>query len=76
MNYRITNRLNNILSNDKISDPQRVCEVLKDELKPLIESYIQLDSDVKVRFKKDKDKNIFWIEFEADRIKPFGYIPY
>lgn len=76
MDYKIAKRLETILSNDKISDPQHVCEVIKDEIKPLIESYIELDSDIHVRFKKDKEKNIFWIEFSADRIKPFGYIPY
>ncbi len=76
MNYKIANRLNNILENDKISDPQHICEVLKDEIKPLIKSYIDLESDIKVRFKKENNKNIFWIEFSADRIKPFGYIPF
>ena len=76
MDYKIAKRLDTILTNDKISDPQHICEVIKEEIKPLIESYINLESDIKVRFKKDKNKNIFWIEFSADRIKPFGYIPY
>lgn len=76
MDYKITKRLENILSNDKVGDPQHVCEVLKDELKPLIESYIELDSEIRVRFKKENDKSIFWIEFSADRVKPYGYIPY
>ena len=74
MDYRITDRLKTILANDKMADPQHICQVLKEELKPLIESYIMLDSDIKVRFKKDNQKNIFFIEFSADRIKPFGYI--
>ncbi len=75
MDYRITKRIEKILSNDKISDPQHICEVLKEEIKPLIESYIELDSDIRVRYKKDRDKSVFWIEFCADRIKPYGYIP-
>ena len=74
MDYKITDRLKTILANDKMADPQHICQVLKEELKPLIESYIMLDSDIKVRFKKDNQKNIFFIEFSADRIKPFGYI--
>lgn len=74
MDYRITDRLKTILANDKMADPQHICQVLKEELKPLIESYIMLDSDIKVRFKKDNQKNIFFIEFSADRIKPFGYL--
>ncbi len=74
MDYKITDRLKTILANDKMADPQHICQVLKEELKPLIESYIMLDSDIKVRFKKDNQKNIFFIEFSADRIKPFGYL--
>lgn len=74
MDYKITDRLKTILANDKMADPQHICQVLKEELKPLIESYILLDSDIKVRFKKDNQKNIFFIEFSADRIKPFGYL--
>lgn len=76
MEYRIAKRIDNILKNDKMPDPQHICEVLQDELKPLIESYIELNSDLKVRFKKDKSKNIFFIEFSAERIKPYGYIPF
>lgn len=75
MDYRITKRIENILRNDKLPDPQHICEVLEDELKPLIESYIELNSDIKVRFRKEKNKNsTFWIEFSAERIKPYGYI--
>ncbi|MBO5394542.1 MAG: hypothetical protein J6A28_01385 [Clostridia bacterium] len=75
MNYQITNRLHDMLESDKIGNPQRVCKVLEEELSPIIESYIQLEKDVKVRFKKEKNKNIFFIEFEAQRINSFGYQP-
>ncbi len=74
MDYRIAKRLNYILENDKISDPQQVCEVLKDEIKPIVENYISLQNEIKVRFRKENNKNIFWIEIDAERIKPFGYI--
>ena len=76
MDYRITKRIENILKQEKLADPQHICEVLQGELKPLIESYIELNSDLKVRFRKDKEKNIFFIEFSAERIKPYGYIPF
>lgn len=75
MIYKIQDRMDYILSKDKICDPQRVCELLQDELKPIIENYINLQNDIKVRFKKEKEKNIFFIEINAERIKPFGYIP-
>ncbi len=74
MDLSISKRMELILSNDKINDPQQICEVLKDEIRPIIENYITIKEDIKVRFKKENNKNIFWIEFNADRIKPFGYI--
>lgn len=76
MDYKIQNRLENILSNDKMSDPQTICEILKDEIKPIVENYLSLQNEVIVRFKKENNKNIFFIELQADRIKPFGYIKY
>lgn len=76
MNYKIQNRIENILNNDKMCDPQAVCELLKNEIKPIVENYLTLQNDLIVRFKKENNKNIFFIEFQAQRIKPFGYIPY
>ncbi len=76
MDYRIANRINYILDKDKMSSPQEVCKVIQDEIKPIIENYISLQNDIKVRFKKENNKNIFFVEIEAERIKPFGYIPY
>ena len=76
MDYRITERLSNMLERDKLQDPQHVCEVLSEEIKPLISAYLDLQTDIKVRYKKDGEKNLFWIEFVASRIKPFGYIPF
>ena len=76
MNCKIQNRIENILNNDKMCDPQAVCELLKNEIKPIVENYLTLQNDLVVRFKKENNKNIFFIEFQAQRIKPFGYIPY
>lgn len=75
MDYKIAQRMQYILNNDKICDPQNVCQVLKDEIKPIVENYLSLNKDFRVRFKKEDNKNIFFIELEASRIKPFGYIP-
>ena len=76
MLYKIQDRMEYILDKDKVSDPQRVCQLLQDEIKPIIENYIKIRNEIKVRFKKENNKNIFFIEIEAERIKPFGYIPY
>ena len=75
MNFKIVDRMNNILDKDKISEPQILCDILKDEIEPIVENYISLNSEIKVRYKKENDKNIFWIEIDADRIRPFGYLP-
>lgn len=76
MDYMISNRMNNMLNSDKMCDPQRVCEILKEELKSVISNYLVLQNDIVVRFKKENKKNVFFIELDAQRIKPFGYIPY
>ena len=76
MNYKIESRMENILNNDKMSNPQTICQILKNEIKNIIENYIVINNDIKVRFKKENNKNIFFIEIQAERIKPFGYIPY
>lgn len=75
MDYKIANRMSYILERDKISDPQRVCQVLKEEIKPILENYIFISKDFFVRFRKEGIKNVFFLEVEASRIKPFGYIP-
>ena len=76
MNYIVEDRIENMLYNDKIIDPQRMCEILKNELEPVVRNYLQFKGDMKVRFKKENSKNIFWFEIETERIKPFGYISY
>ena len=76
MDYTISNRMEFILNKDKMFDPQRVCELLKEELKPVIANYISLRGEPIVRYRKEENRNIFFIELDAERIKPFGYIPY
>ena len=76
MDYKIAKRMEYILNNDKMNDPQRVCDILKEELKPIIENYLTINNDFVVRYKRQNHKNIFFIEIDAERIKPFGYIPY
>lgn len=69
------NRLSSLLRKDKCDNPQFVCEVLRGELEPIIANYISLSSPVVVRFRKFNEKLLFSVEIDADRIKPFGYIP-
>lgn len=76
MNYKIQDRINNILRSDKMSNPQSVCNIIKEEIKPIINNYLTLQKEIVVRYRTENNKNIFFIELEAERIKPFGYIPY
>lgn len=75
MKYEIMEqRLNSVLERDKCSDPQRICEILKGELSPIISNYIE-PVDIMVRFRKAGEKLTFDIEVETNRLKPFGYLP-
>ena len=76
MDYKISKRIDYILNEDKMCDPQRICNILKDELKPVIANYLTLKNDIIVRYRKDNNRNLFFIELDAERVKPFGYIPY
>ncbi len=79
MSYKIQepslNRLSCLLRKDKCENPQYICEVLKGELEPIIQNYISLSSPVEVRFRKFGEKLLFSVEIDAERIRPFGYIP-
>ncbi len=76
MKYQIMEqRLNMVLERDKCSDPDRVCEILKGELSPVIANYIELNKDVEVRFRKIGERLLFQVEIEASRLRPFGYLP-
>ena len=46
------NRIEFMLEKDKIVNPQFVCQVLIDELMPIISNYLLLNSVIKLRFKK------------------------
>ena len=76
MNYNISSRMTSVLEGDKMFDPQRICQILEKELLPIIENFLALEEGIKVRYRKQNFKNIFFIEFSAERIKPIGYIPY
>ncbi len=75
MDYQIKQRMQYILDEDKMQDPQRVCKLLEEDLKSVIENYLSLSEDIKVRYKKENNKKIFFVEIQAQRIKPFGYVP-
>lgn len=74
MDYQISQRAFRMLEKDRLGNPQAVCKVLEEEIRPIVENYISLSKEFVVRFKKEGVKNLFFIEIQAERIKPFGYI--
>lgn len=75
MRYQIASRIEEMLAVDKFCDPQHLCDVLQEEIQPIAENYLALNGDIRVRYRKEGDRNIFFIEIVAGRIKPFGYLP-
>lgn len=76
MQYQILEqRLQGLLQTEKMNDPQHVCDILKGELEPIISNYITLREPIAVRFKKLDKKLLFSVEIDADRVRPFGYLP-
>lgn len=75
MRYQISSRIDEVLENNKFCDPQHTCDVLQEEIQPIVENYLSLCGDIRVRYRKEGDKNVFFIEMVASRIKPFGYLP-
>ncbi len=65
-------RLEEFLMRDKFSNLQQVSEILQSEVTQLSRNFFLFSKDPVVRFRKEKDKFVFNIEIEAERIKPFG----
>lgn len=72
---QVASRIEEIVKNDNISNPQGVCRVLEKEIQKLVENYLVLNNEIVVRFRKENCKNIFFIEFQANKIKSVGYLP-
>lgn len=71
----VASRVEEMLKLDNISNPQGVCRVLEQEIKTLLENYLVINKEIIVRHRKEKGKNIFFFEFQAEKIKDVGYLP-
>ena len=71
----VASRVEEMLKLDNISNPQGVCRVLEQEIKTLLENYLVINKEIIVRYKKEKGKNVFFFEFQAEKIKNIGYLP-
>lgn len=65
-------RMNELLIKDKFTNLDRVAEVLKEEITPIVQNLFVISMQPVVRFKREGEKYIFDIEIEVDRVKNFG----
>lgn len=76
MKYEIMEqRLKSVLQQDKCGDVEHICEILKSEISPIVESFVELKSGVNVRVRKENSGIVFSIEFDALRVRACGYLP-
>ena len=54
-------------------DPQAVCKLLKNEIKPIVENYLTLQNDLIVRFKKENNKYYSHICKKHGDLMKFNY---
>ena len=68
-------RLEKVLFKEKANHPAKVCEVVKSDLKGLMNNYAEVDKDISVDIDTDEDGFIFNISVHASRLKTFGSLP-
>lgn len=68
-------RLEKVLFKEKANHPTKVCEVVKSDIKTLMNNYAEVDEDVNVAIDTDKDGFVFNIQVHAKRLKTFGSLP-
>ncbi|MGI5841846.1 MAG: hypothetical protein ACOX6H_00955 [Christensenellales bacterium] len=69
------NRLTRILTGDKNQSPERICSLIKSDLKLLLENYVELADDIDIVMEAFEDEFSFYVSFKANRIKNFGIMP-
>lgn len=54
---------------------EQMISLLESEIARVVKSFVTLSTPVKVRYKKNGENLIFMTEFEAENIRPLGFIP-
>lgn len=49
--------------------------LLESEITRVVKSFVTLSKPVKVRYKKNGENIVFMTEFEAEHVRPLGFIP-
>ena len=68
-------RLEKVLFKEKAQHPEKVCEVLKSDIKKLISNYADIEEDANVTMQTTNEGFEFDIKVRVIRLKSFGSLP-
>lgn len=71
MKYRIgeSRRMFSVLANDSYKNPEKIINLLSAEFKIVAEQYLNLDGDIKVRYKISDNGLLFFVEMPAKSVR-------
>ncbi len=69
------NRLESVITSDVQFVSEDMLKLLENEIGYAVKNFITLSNGVRVRYIKKDGKIKFMAEFEADRVRPLGFIP-
>ncbi len=70
------NRLENIIKSDIQNVSEEMLKLLENEIEFAVKNFVSLRDNVRVRYCRNGQNLKFMVEFEADRVRPLGFIPH
>lgn len=67
------NRLKRVLVEDKQNNPQRLCDVLKSDIKNVLDCYVE-NSQVEIQSYQSEEGVTFAVTIKCTRVKSFGVL--
>lgn len=67
------NRLKRVLIEDKQNNPQKLCEVLKSDIKNVADCYVE-DANIEIQANQSEEGVVFNIKIKCARVKSFGVL--
>lgn len=58
-----------VLANDSYKNPEKIINLLSEEFKIVAEQYLNLDGDIKVRYKISDNGLLFFVEMPAKSVR-------
>lgn len=69
------NRLESVIKSDVQSVSEQMLNLLENEIEYAVKNFLSLAGKVRVRYIKSGENIKFMADFEADRVRPLGFIP-